>query len=155
MFNTEPIVLTFGTNLLFVIEIASAAIIRNENPCRVHLIGILIIVFAILSGLAREVKRSFAQKGLSQQGQLTQAAETGQAGVDIGYRLFTDDVEVVAVDDDDFTEHPLLKLYDVFDYSNYFDGSVDDDINADSNDANAAGPRIYTDPSIQAEIIMI
>ena len=34
----------------------------GENPCRVHLIGILIIVFAFLSGLAREVKRAFKQK---------------------------------------------------------------------------------------------
>eukprot|EP00943_MAST-04B_sp_MAST-4B-sp1_P009950 g9950.t1 len=156
MFNCEPIILTFGTNLLFVIEIASAAIIRQENPCRVHLIGILIIVFSILSGLAREIKRSFAQKSLSQQGHLTVAAETGQAGVDIGYRLLTDDVRIV--DEDDNFKNPLLKFYDAIDYSTYYDaidGVGDTDGVGAIIDEDAGGPQIYSDPGIQAEIIMI
>ena len=117
MFNCEPLTLTFGTNMLFVISIAFAAIIMGENPCRVHMIGILIIVFAILSGLAREVKRAFKQKGLSQQGNLIQAVETGQVGADIEYELFTEDGR----DDDDGENETsgLLKFYDAIDYSTY------------------------------------
>ena len=77
--------------MLFLIQIAFAAIIRGENPCQVHLIGIGIITFGILSGLAREVKRAWHEKGLSQQGTLTQAAEMNQGQSSAEYHLFTGD----------------------------------------------------------------
>ena len=102
--------------MLFLIQIAFAAIIRGENPCHVHLIGIGIITFGILSGLAREVKRAWHEKGLSQQGTLTQAAETGGINVQgqssAEYHLFTGD------DDDEVEpeEHPLMGLYDAIGY---------------------------------------
>ena len=95
----------------FLIQLAFAAIIRGENPCQVHIIGIGIITFAIISGLAREVKRAFNNKGLSQQGTLTQAAETGginaQGPSSAEYHLLLDD------DDDEVEgeEHPLMTLY--------------------------------------------
>ena len=91
----------------FLIQLAFAAIIRGENPCQVHIIGIAIITFAIISGLAREVKRSFNNKGLSQQGKLVQAAETGEVDAegpsDIQYQALLDDDEGVEGE-----EHPLM-----------------------------------------------
>jgi hypothetical protein len=141
MFNCEPLTLTFGTNMLFVISIAFAAIIMGENPCRVHIIGILIIVFAILSGLAREVKRAFKHKGLSQQGNLIQAVETGQAGADIEYKLFTEDGR----DDNDEENKTsgLLKFYDAIDYSTYTGSSDDTTTYSDSKIAPDADDNLH------------
>lgn len=116
MFNCEPITLTFGTNMLFLIQLGFAAIIRGENPCQVHLIGIAIITFAILSGLAREVKRALNNKGLSQQGKLVQAAETGEVDAEgpsnVEYQLLDGDDD----EGEDREQHPLVVLYDAISY---------------------------------------
>ena len=131
--------------MLFLIQIAFAAIIRGENPCQVHIIGIAIITFAIISGLAREVKRSFNNKGLSQQGKLVQAAETGEVDAegpsDIQYQALLDD------DDEgvEGEEHPLMTLYN----------AISSGPDPSSEDEEMAGKRInvFHDPGLQKIIV--
>ena len=86
----------------------------RENPCQVHLIGIAIITFGILSGLAREVKRAWHEKGLSQQGTLTQAAETGE--INMRVNPMQNQSFIDGDDDDEIEEHPLMALYDAISY---------------------------------------
>ena len=69
MFNCDPMVLAIGINLVFMVQILTA-ILRGENPCQIHSIGILIVAASILSAITREVKRAYAKKAASQQAKL-------------------------------------------------------------------------------------
>ena len=131
--------------MLFLIQLAFAAIIRGENPCQVHIIGIAIITFAIISGLAREVKRSFNNKGLSQQGKLVQAAETGEVDAegpsDIQYQALLDD------DDEgvEGEEHPLMTLYNAI--------SIGPDPSSEDEEMARKRINVFHDPELQKTIV--